>query len=119
MDGLLIDPESAVAPFEQLRQHILEQVSSGSLAAGAKLPTVRRLADDLGLAANTVAKAYRELETAGIIETRGRAGSFVSAQGDVVEQSGQRAARDYADSIRKLGIDADTALAWAQAALRS
>ncbi|MCW4386566.1 GntR family transcriptional regulator [Salinibacterium sp. SYSU T00001] len=114
-----IDASSSVPPFEQLRDQVVEQVSSGRLAAGAKLPTVRGLAIDLGIAANTVARAYRELEASGIIETRGRAGSFVAAQGDVVEQRGQQAAREYAESIRKLGIDTDVALEWAAAALRS
>ncbi|MHB1329885.1 MAG: GntR family transcriptional regulator, partial [Gemmatimonadales bacterium] len=51
---LVIDPKSAVPPFEQLRVQLLEQIDDGYLAAGAKLPTVRRLAEDLGLAANTV-----------------------------------------------------------------
>ena len=53
---LRIDPKSATPPFEQLRLQFIEQVRSGELAAGAKLPTVRRLAADLGLAPNTVAR---------------------------------------------------------------
>lgn len=116
---IVIDPNSAVPPFEQLRVQLLEQVQSGELAAGAKLPTVRRLAEDLGLAANTVARSYRELESDDIIETRGRAGSFVAARGDAAERRAQEAARDFADRIRQLGIDPETALAWVSAALRS
>lgn len=116
---IVIDPRSAVPPFEQLRVQLLEQVNSGELAAGAKLPTVRRLAEDLGLAANTVARSYRELETAGLIETRGRAGSFVAAQGDAAERRAQDAARDYADKVRQLGVSPDAALAWVTAALRA
>lgn len=115
---IVIDPRSAVPPFEQLRVQLLEQVQSGELAAGAKLPTVRRLAEDLGLAANTVARAYRELETAGIIETRGRAGSFVAAQGDAAERRGQELARAYADEVRRLKLDPKDALSWVAAALR-
>jgi len=80
---------------------------------------VRRLADDLGLAANTVARAYRELEQAGFIETRGRSGSFVSAQGDPTARLAQEAARAYADRMRSLGVDDDTALGYVRAALRS
>ena len=45
-------------------------------------PTVRSLASELGLAVNTVARAYRELESASLLETRGRAGTFVGANGD-------------------------------------
>jgi len=116
---LRVDPRSAVPPFEQLRVQLLEQVQTGALAAGAKLPTVRRLAEDLGLAPGTVARAYRELEADGIIETRGRAGSFVSAQGDAAEQRAQEAARDFAERIRSLGVDPDAALGWVRAALNS
>ena len=56
-----VDPDSEVPPFEQVRSRIAEHVNSGELAVGAKLPTVRALAAELGIAANTAAKAYREL----------------------------------------------------------
>jgi DNA-binding transcriptional ArsR family regulator len=69
-----IDHDAAVPPYEQVRLRIAELAANGRLAAGAKLPPVRRLAADLGLAANTVARAYRELERAGLVETRGRGG---------------------------------------------
>jgi DNA-binding transcriptional regulator YhcF (GntR family) len=72
-----IDPAVVTAPFEQIRTQIATMVSDGTLSAGTKLPTVRQLATDLGLAANTVAKAYRELESDGVISTDGRRGSFV------------------------------------------
>jgi len=104
MMSITIDAGSATPPFEQLRTQLVEQVSSGMLAAGTRLPTVRRLAEDLGLAPNTVARAYRELEADRFIETRGRNGSFVSAQGDAAEKQAQDAARTYADRIRQLGI---------------
>ena len=74
---LRIDPTSTVPPFEQLRTHVARHVSAGDLPAGARLPTVRQLATDLGLAANTVARAYKELEADGVVETRGRRGTFV------------------------------------------
>jgi DNA-binding transcriptional regulator YhcF (GntR family) len=114
---LEIDAESAVPPFEQVRTSIRDAVESGALAAGSKLPTVRGLADALGLAANTVARAYRELESDGVIETRGRSGSFVAATGSPAHQAAQRAARDYADRMRALGIDPAEALDLARAAL--
>ena len=116
---LVIDPKSSVPPFEQLRVQLVEQIGEGTLAPGAKLPTVRRLAEDLGLAANTVARTYRELESLGLIETRGRNGSFVAAHGDAAKRGAQEAARAYADRIRQLGVDADAALEFAKAALRS
>ena len=72
---ITIDSASPVPPFEQLRGGLVDAISSGELAAGQRLPTVRRLADDLGLAPGTVARAYRELEASGVIETRGRNGT--------------------------------------------
>ncbi|WP_157155025.1 GntR family transcriptional regulator [Diaminobutyricimonas sp. LJ205] len=113
-----IDAKSATPPFEQLRLQVIEQVRAGTLAAGTRLPTVRRLAEDLGIAANTVARAYRELEADGVIETRGRNGSFVSAHGDETERAAQLAARDYAARIRHLGVSPDAAIALVTAALR-
>jgi DNA-binding transcriptional regulator YhcF (GntR family) len=114
---ITIDTRSAVPPFEQLRVQLIDQVQSGELAAGTRLPTVRKLAEDLGLAPNTVARAYRELEADHFIETRGRNGSFVSAQGDAAQQQAQEAARTYADRIRKLGIPTSEALAYVTGAL--
>lgn len=114
----MIDSQSTVPPFEQLRVHFRDLVAHGDLAPGARLPTVRRLAEDLGLAPNTVARTYRELEADGIIETRGRRGSFVSSHGSPAEQQAQEAASTFAGRIRSLGIDADHALELAAAALR-
>lgn len=113
-----IDPAAPEPPFEQLRVQVRDAVVEGVLIAGAKLPTVRALADELGLAVNTVARAYRELEADGIIETRGRAGSFVAARGDPTERAAQLAARQYADQVRRLGLSEDAALALVTAALR-
>ncbi len=117
MLSVRIDPESAVPPFEQLRTHIVEAVRSGSLAVGTRLPPVRRLADELGLAANTVARSYRELEQDHVIETRGRAGSFVAAQGDESERALHAAALEYARRSERLGIDRATALKLVETAL--
>ena len=96
---------------------LLEQVHSGELAFGAKLPTVRRLAEDLGLAPGTVARSYRELEQDGIIETRGRNGTFVAWAKDEAERLVQDAASAYADRIRSLGFDVDRAVAMVRRAL--
>ena len=114
---ITIDPSSSVPPFEQLRLQLLDQVRAGLLAPGARLPTVRRLADDLGLAPGTVARAYRELEANGVIEGRGRHGTFVSSHGSPIEQSAQDAAAEYAAQIRELGLDASAGLALASRAL--
>ncbi len=113
-----IDDESEVPPFEQVKLQVIEGVRSGDLPAGAKLPTVRHLADELGLAANTVARAYRELEHAEIIETRGRNGSYVAASGDGTRRQVQLAAAVFAARVRELGADTELALELAAAALR-
>ena len=118
MDLVLnLDSGSAVPPYEQLRSAVAGQVADGTLVAGTRLPTVRALATDLGLAANTVAKAYRALETDGVIETRGRAGTFVAstALAGVAEQVEQLAA-DYALVARRAGLTAPEALSLVQRA---
>lgn len=116
---LRIDPSSTVPPFEQLRAGVVAAVGAGTLAAGERLPTVRALASDLDVAPGTVARAYRELETAGIIETRGRAGTFVSLDSDPARRQAQNAAADYAARVRMLGLADDEALEIVTAALRS
>ncbi len=72
-----VDPDSLVPPFEQLKTQISGLIGGGSLSRGARLPSVRQLASDLRLAPGTVARAYRELEDAGFVETRGRHGTLV------------------------------------------
>ncbi|WP_033293284.1 GntR family transcriptional regulator [Amycolatopsis jejuensis] len=112
------DPGSPVPPYEQVRTALATQINDGTLAVGTKLPTVRGLAADLGIAPNTVARAYRELEEAGLLETRGRAGTFVGATGDFALTRAQAAAASYASVIRQLGLTAEQGLAIAEAALR-
>lgn len=112
-----IKPESSVPPFEQLRRQVIAAVRAEKLAVGARLPPVRALATELGLATNTVARAYRELEQDGVIETRGRNGSFVSATGDPTHQQVQLAAVAFADRAKALGVDADEALSIVRSAL--
>jgi DNA-binding transcriptional regulator YhcF (GntR family) len=114
---LTIVAASAVPPFEQLRSQIAGAVNDGTLLAGAKLPTVRRLAEDLGLATNTVARSYRELERDGVIETRGRNGTFVAATGDARQREAQMAALAYAQRIRQLHVEPAAALELVRTAL--
>lgn len=115
--AFVVDAASSAAPYEQLRLQVLDAVRDGALVAGAKLPTVRALAEELGLAVNTVARSYRELERDGVIETRGRAGSFVSAGGDTTRQQAQLAAAAFGDRMRQLGIGTPDAVALVRAAL--
>ena len=105
---LQVDGRSGMPIFDQVRTGVIDAVRDGRLAAGTRLPTVRELAGELGLAVNTVARAYRELETAGIVETRGRQGSFI-ARRDPTDTAMAAAARAYADAARGLGLGRDEA----------
>lgn len=116
---IAVDADAAEAPYEQLRAQIAEQARAGALPVGYRLPTVRGLAGELGLAANTVAKAYRALETDGVIETRGRNGTFVAAAGDAADRELADAAQTFARRARRLGADRATARAAAEDALRA
>ncbi|MGO4256690.1 GntR family transcriptional regulator [Marmoricola sp. RAF53] len=106
---ITVDPDTQTPPYEQIRAQVVAHVDSGELQPGDRLPTVRRLAEDLGVAANTVARAYRELEQSGVIETRGRAGSFVT--GDQVERKAKEAAATYLAQVTALGLTPADAVA--------
>jgi DNA-binding transcriptional regulator YhcF (GntR family) len=114
---IAIDSQSAVPPFEQVRAHLAGQIADGTLPPGTRLPPVRTLAADLALAANTVARAYRDLEAAGLVETRGRNGTVVSAAGDQTRGRLAAAAAAYAALAHDLGISTDEALSFVRAAL--
>jgi len=122
-----VDPASGTPPFEQLRRQVAAMVAEGTLSPGSRMPTVRRLAADLGLAANTVARAYRELESDGVIATHGRKGTFVSSAVSDHDTSPDRstgeraraAADAYVASVRALGLGVTEAtrlveLAWSR-----
>jgi DNA-binding transcriptional regulator YhcF (GntR family) len=112
---LRVDPDSATPPFDQLKQQLTALVDTGALPPGEKLPTVRALAAELGLAANTVARAYRELEAEGVVQTRGRAGTFVSGGG--VDRAAREAAVAYVREARSLGLGDDEVVALVRRAL--
>ncbi|MEV6176737.1 GntR family transcriptional regulator [Streptomyces sp. NPDC052016] len=116
---LKIHIAEGAAPYEQVRSQIAEQARSGRLPVGYRLPTVRGLAESLGLAANTVAKAYRALEADGVIETRGRHGTYVAAAGSAAERELAAAAQAYGERARRLGLTEDEALAAVRDALRA
>lgn len=106
-----VDPGGREPPYQQIRVQVLEAVTSGRLAAGGRLPTIRQLAADLDLAANTVARAYRELEADGVIETRGRKGSFVCERpatnpGSAAARQLDAIARTCIEEARRLGAPA-------------
>lgn len=66
---------------------------------------MRQLAAATGVAANTAARAYRELELAGVIETRGRAGSYVKVPEDSLQREAVERTRAYLEDMKALGFD--------------
>ena len=121
MNGMTVrlDPDSSVPPYEQLCLQVAEQARGGTLPVGYRLPTVRALAAELGVAANTVAKAYRTLEADGVVETRGRQGTFVAAARTAAAREAAAAAETFARRVKRLGLDADAAVAAATEAVRA
>lgn len=113
-----LDATASTPPYEQVRAGVIAAIEDGSLVAGTRLPPVRTLAAELGLAANTVARAYKELEEAGYVETRGRAGTLVRGTDSAAALAAQ-AARTYADAVRRLGVAPADAVDLVRAALRS
>ncbi|MFJ5925813.1 GntR family transcriptional regulator [Kitasatospora sp. NPDC092948] len=109
-----VDTAAPVPPYEQIRAQLAALIVSGRLAEGERLPTVRQLAADLGLAPGTVARAYRELEAAELIRTRRGAGTRVAAPpaGPKHAPTDQLAslAADFTAAARALGADAEAVL---------
>jgi len=118
-----IDPSSRIPPFEQLRAQLALMVASGRLRPGARLPTVRGLARTLQLSNGTVARAYRELDYAGIMVGRGRRGTFVADAPpnaySTIEQKRHldQAARAFATTVRQLDLEDEIAMDAVRAAL--
>ena len=114
-DWVRVDPHAARPLFDQLRSQIIGGIRDGQLAPGTRLPTVRELAGQINLAVNTVARAYRELGAAGVLETGGRVGPFV-ARSDPADAAMATAANTFVSSARKLGVDKGEALRYVERA---
>ena len=118
---ITVDPASPVPPYEQVREQLSTMIRSGVLNHGTRLPTIRQLAADLDVAPGTITRAYRELETAGDIVSRGRHGTFV-AEPRQVPRAERRAlltseAERFARAAVQLGVAPADALAAIQRAL--
>ena len=114
-DWLRVDAKAGKPLFDQLRSQVIDGVRAGALPPGSRLPTVRDLAGQLGVAANTVARAYRELESAAIVETRGRFGTFIS-RFDPTDAAMATAAHTYVVAAKALGVGKSDALGYVEAA---
>lgn len=96
--ALRIDATDPTPPYEQLRRQFAAPIASGALAAGTRLPTVRQLASDLGIAPGTVMRAYAELEEQGLIIKR-RGGGSIVAEGTSDPAAAAPALRQLADEF--------------------
>ena len=105
-------PGSTVPVYEQIVDAVVEGILDGSLVPGVRLPTVRQLAGDLGVATNTVAKAYRQLESEGHVATLGRNGTVVHQPTAEVRPDDElhAAAVLLARAAQRRGVDIATAV---------
>lgn len=103
-----LDPASPVPPTEQIRSQMAALIHAGELAADARLPSVRQLAADLGVANGTVARAYRELETSGLVRTGRAAGTRVNPGWATGEAALPEASR-FAAAAKRAGLTLEQA----------
>ena len=103
-----IDPRDKTPIYAQLERGLRAAIATSRLRPGDQLPTVRQLAVDLRVNANTVARVYGELERAGVLETRRGVGSFISATPAQARPPREHDRRLRAFATRVLA-DADTA----------
>lgn len=108
MPVVAIDPRDATPIYAQLERALRAAMAAGRLRPGDQLPTVRQLAVDLRVNANTVARVYSDLERAGVLETRRGVGSFVLATPDQARSPKEHERRLRALATRVLA-DADAA----------
>jgi GntR family transcriptional regulator len=109
---LSVVTDDVIPPYEQLRRQLAYLISSGSLRPGQRLPPLRQLAGDLGLAVGTVARTYRELEADGLISSRRGGGTRVTnLPSALADEHRQRQltehAADYVLKARLLGAGDD------------
>jgi GntR family transcriptional regulator len=103
-----VDITSPTPPYEQLRAQLAQLIHHGVLMAGDRLPPLRQLASDLGLAVGTVARAYQELEAAGLVRSRRGAGTRVISPAVMSEAERRRLLAEQAATFvaqaRRLGV---------------
>ncbi|MEV6443631.1 GntR family transcriptional regulator [Amycolatopsis sp. NPDC051716] len=115
---IVVDTENGVPPWRQVHDQVIRAVTAGALPEGARLPPIRQLARDLGLASGTVARAYRELEAAGWVATAGARGTVVTLPSGRPDRAAllAAAAAEFASQAQDLGADEAAAMAAVRAA---
>lgn len=109
MSVVSIDPRDRTPLYAQLERGLRASIATGRLQPGDQLPTVRQLAVELRVNANTVARVYADLERAGVLQTRRGVGSFISAAGPVEARSTQERTRRLRAFVTRALADADAA----------
>lgn len=102
--------ESGAPPVEQIADQLRGLITTGLLASEQRLPSVRQLASDLGVAPGTVAKAYRTLEGDGFLVTRIGSGTRVSAEASAIHRDVLAAATELAATSKRDGVGVDEAV---------
>lgn len=92
---LRLDPATGVPVYRQIMDQITGALSSGTLASGAQLPTVRQVSVDLAINPNTVLRAYRELEIRGVLDTQQGTGTFVAERPALLDVSARSRRLDH------------------------
>jgi DNA-binding transcriptional regulator YhcF (GntR family) len=121
MINVSVDVASSTPPYEQLVDQLTRLIVGGHVAVGQRLPAIRQLAGDLGLAPGTVGRAYSMLERDGLVRSRRPNGTFVAGTGaagarqrDLLQQLAER----FTDQARQLGVDREEAVRALQTAYR-
>jgi GntR family transcriptional regulator len=122
--ALTVDTNDPTPPYEQLRRQLAGLIQSAALTPGSRLPPLRQLAADLGLAVGTVARAYRELESAGLVSSRRGGGTRVTTAQPALSDSQRlqllhQGARTYVQQATLLGADPRQILSAVSQALAS
>jgi DNA-binding transcriptional regulator YhcF (GntR family) len=115
--SVVLDMTAATPPYEQVRAQLAGHIRAGALRPGDKLPVVRALAADLGVATNTVARAYRELEAVGLVTTRRRVGTIVQAAPTPADAELRAQATAFAQAARREGLSDEVVIDLVRGAL--
>lgn len=119
---LVIVTDDVIPPYEQLRRQLTDLIRSQALGPGKRLPPLRQLANDLGLAVGTVARTYRELEAAGLVHSRRGGGTRVVDTPPTLSDDQRRKllgehADTYVRQAHLLGVDHEAVVDAVQQAL--
>jgi len=113
---IFIDVRNPKPLHEQIKESVMEQIALGVLSQGDKLPSVRETAQSMRIAPNTIQRAYRELESGGVINSMPGRGSFIIIHGDGLRERKKEelSARfvQLIGELKSVGVTEDELLDW-------